>query len=292
MEQNPKPDLLTKYVIWVAGGVIGLILTIYIFTFIAVGSPKTCASCHEIRRDYETWKQTAHEVFDCSWCHESPSAFRRFGATSRVIRETFTHLTGSYSKVWVTKEIPNSNCQQCHVPWRQITPSGDLRLPHKIHYEELGMKCTYCHARVAHLGKIRGRLTTKPPMILCMQCHDGKKKIKGRVATAACKACHTEKIIPKSHYAANWYERHGILAEKSTERAKCASCHAYVLNFCQECHKNRRPSTHVGGEKWKSLHRQRAHERAKTCIYICHSRNFCMRCHDQALFAVRLKGKI
>lgn len=290
MEAKPEMNFVRRYVVWIAGGVLGLVVLVFAFAFLAAGNPNICATCHKSAHD--NWAETAHEHFGCEVCHQPPWIGRRVSAAVALMRMTTVNLTRGASQVRVTEAIPNSWCQQCHVPWRKISPSGDLRLPHETHYEELKLECTYCHARVAHRGKIRGRLTTQPPMTLCMQCHDGKKKVMGKVATNECKACHTEKPIPETHRAANWFEDHGVIAESDVERAKCANCHAYVLDFCRACHQNKRPSTHVGGEQWKSLHSERAHSRPKTCVQICHSRNFCLDCHDEGLYSVRLKGKL
>lgn len=290
METKTDRETLRRYIVWVAGGVLALTVLVFAFAFLVVGNPRTCASCH--KTDYQRFTQTAHEKFPCETCHEPPGVTRRVRMAGSYLRMIFVNLTQGTQNVRVTEGIGNDRCQTCHVPWRQISPSGDLRLPHRTHYDELKLECTYCHARVAHMGEIRGRLTTQPPMTLCMQCHNGKKKINGKVATNECKACHTEKPVPETHLASNWFEDHGVIAQSEQERAKCANCHAYVLDFCRACHQNKRPSTHVGGEQWKSLHRDRAQARPKTCVNICHSKNFCLRCHDEGLFAVRLKGKL
>lgn len=266
----------------IGGAIVGIFLLVYIFSFIVVGNPKSCGVCHEIRPAVETWEKTSHEKFHCDVCHEGPSVFSRFSSAARLTKDVIPHLTGSYSRpLRATEDIPNSYCLSCHVSWRNVSPSGDLKIPHKKHFEELDIECVYCHSRVTHMYELRGKKATRPPMTLCMQCHNGKK------ATFECTACHTEKPVPDNHKQPDWLEKHGELAEE----IDCGKCHAWVLDYCQECHTKSRPSTHVGGDKWKSLHRKRAQLKPNTCL-VCHSRDYCMRCHDEALFTVRLKGKI
>jgi hypothetical protein len=262
--------------------IILLIFVLFLFSYVAVANPDTCGICHEIKPNVESFHRTAHSSFDCRICHADPGITSRFQIALKFMGDFIPHLTGSYSTpIRIQENIPNDRCFSCHVPWRKITPSGDLTLPHEKHFKELKLECVYCHNRVAHTYKLRNKITTKPPMTLCLQCHNGKK------ATQECKACHTDKPIPENHKARDWFEKHGELSSK----IDCGSCHGWVVNYCNECHQKHRPSTHVGGVKWRSLHRERALLKPKTCL-VCHGRDYCLKCHDSGLFEIRLKGKI
>lgn len=285
MEQKKDYPQIPKYVVWIAAGILGFVVALYVFSYIAAGNPASCSSCHVMKKAYDGWKETAHERFHCQICHQDPTIFVRFLTASRLLGDTYAYITRAYAKdIRVTEEISDDRCLKCHVTWRNVSPSGDLRVSHENHIKKEKIKCVECHSRVSHPYKLRDFYTTRPPMTYCLKCHDGKK------ATMECKACHTDKPIPDTHRLAGWLQDHGLVSEK--ERKECANCHAWVLDFCNECHKEKRPASHVGGVEFRSLHGDRAHERPKSCLQVCHSRAYCTTCHDEALFTVRLKGKI
>lgn len=282
MEEQRVPKKTFRYVVYVSSAILILIVALYVFAYILAGNPESCGICHEIKPSVDTWKITAHNTFNCYICHSGPGVTARAKSALRILGDFIPHITGSYSTpISVKSQIPNSYCFACHVSWRKVTASGDLVIPHEKHFKELNIQCTYCHSRVSHAYELRGKTTTRPPMTLCLQCHNGKK------ATMECKACHTDKPVPENHKSATWFEEHGQLAEE----IDCGECHGWVVDYCNECHQKSRPSTHVGGVKWRSLHSDRASKKPKTC-FVCHDNDYCLNCHDQGLFDIRLKGKI
>jgi hypothetical protein len=156
-------------------------------------------------------------------------------------------------------------CQKCHTDYREVSPSGDLLIPHKAHVEVLKINCAVCHKNLVHSLNAAG--FNKPEMQTCLsECHNGVK------ATNQCDKCHTRKQVPASHMAKNWLDIHPTM----TATINCAQCHAWAPDYCRECHSHRPPS-HVGN--WKQLHQLRAKARGtKGCLF-CHGAAFCAKCH-------------
>ncbi len=282
-ERLNKP---TRIAVLILLSVVGLLLLTYAVAFSVAYNPNVCGACHQIAPAYKTWKDTAHERFTCANCHATAGYGKRFVAAFDLTRYFYRHITGSYARpVHVSGAIKNDICLQCHVSWREVSPAGDLIVPHERHFVELETPCNTCHSRVAHGYDLRGEFTTRPSMERCLRCHDDEK------APRECKRCHTEKPIPDNHKVAGWFEGHGELDIGQGGEVDCGECHGWVLDFCRECHEESRPSTHVGEEQWRSLHRDRALLKPKTCL-ICHDRTYCLRCHDEGLFVDRLEGKL
>ncbi|MCX7832345.1 MAG: NapC/NirT family cytochrome c [Actinobacteria bacterium] len=247
-------------------------------------TPTFCQTCHEMKVYHAQWLDSNHANVGCYDCHGHKTFFSKIFAKVESLSELYHHLTGTFEVPIAPKKFSSDhNCKYCHPNDVKRVLPGDLIDPHKKHEEvhvegklavmlngtekkELefnGQHCVYCHLNVVHADKKEDR---RPQMEFCMQnCHNGKK------ATDECSACHTDKPLPESHKAANWYEIHGAMAKKED----CRKCHAYTENFCQECHKNR-PKSH--DKSWKSTHKFKAKADRQNC-YACHKDEYCLNCH-------------
>jgi nitrate/TMAO reductase-like tetraheme cytochrome c subunit len=209
----------------------------------ATSSSKFCSSCHEMKPEYYTWKASTHAEVDCVNCHTQPGAENIPKDKANVIVQAFKKETNTYTApIHMPGEIPNSACEKCHnVSTREVTPSGDLIIPHEKHNAN-GIECIQCHSGVAH-GKIADRKMTyqsdydrwddtigtaamsdtkfiRPDMDTCMECH------KARNVSTACKTCHKTGMVPKTHTAAFKTKNHGEFAKLDIR--KCDSCHGYM----------------------------------------------------------------
>ena len=94
-----------------------------------------------------------------------------------------------YTRIFGSGEMPpdihlptNENCLQCHSEDREVSPSGDIKIPHREHVEMRGLQ-------LRGLPLQRGAFPPgdpggPPPMDVCYMCHDGVK------APNACETCH------------------------------------------------------------------------------------------------------
>lgn len=215
-----------------------------VFGLEASSSSKFCASCHEMKPEYYTWKASTHSEVDCVNCHIQPGAENVAKDKAEGIGKILKKETNAYTApIQMPKEIPNSACEECHdMSKRTVTSSGDLIIPHDKHLDK-DIKCTQCHSGVAH-GKIAERNVTfksdyekwdsslgktmmsevkftRPKMETCMECHEARE------VSTECKTCHATGMYPKSHKEEDFKAAaHGQLAKRDVN--KCNSCHQYM----------------------------------------------------------------
>ncbi|CAG9608452.1 cytochrome c3 family protein [Pseudoneobacillus rhizosphaerae] len=207
-------------------------------------SSKFCASCHEMKPEYYTWKASSHSEVDCVNCHTGSSKEDYAKAKANGLVQVFKKATNTYSApIQMPDEIPNDACERCHnMDSRNVTPTGDIIIPHDKHKTE-NVACIQCHSGVAH-GKIAERKVTfktdyekwdekvghsimsersyvRPKMEKCMSCHES------RDVTLECQACHTTGMYPKSHKKEEFKTAmHPQDAKKDI--GSCNKCHKYM----------------------------------------------------------------
>jgi hypothetical protein len=219
----------------------------------------------QLRGRIAAWRTSTHARISCADCHVDPGALGYAKFAVKAIPAFYSQLIFGPNEQNVLGVPDRQACQKCHTDYRQVSPNGDLLIPHRAHVEVLNVNCAECHKDLVHSVNAGG--FNRPEMEMCLkQCHNGVK------ATAQCSKCHTRKEVPASHMAKDWLQVHST----KTETGKCGECHAWAPNYCAECHKSR-PASHVGN--WKKLHGARAEERGtKGCVF-CHGEAFCKKCH-------------
>jgi hypothetical protein len=212
----------------------------------------------------DQWRQSTHARMSCVDCHVNPGATGLATFSARSIPAFYSQLLFGPKSTNLLRPPDAVACQKCHTGVRQVSPGGDLLIPHRAHVDVLKINCVVCHERLVHTSNPAG--INKPRMVKCLErCHDGKK------ATAVCTKCHTRKQTPATHKRKDWLVVHSEVAKQDG----CGACHAWSPDFCAECHK-RRPVTHAGN--WKTAHQVRARVSDKGCR-VCHTDEFCKRCH-------------
>jgi nitrate/TMAO reductase-like tetraheme cytochrome c subunit len=220
---------------------LGLFLFVGVAGLKGTSSSEFCASCHEMKPEFYTWKASSHSEVDCVSCHIEPGLENLAKSKAEGVVELYKKTTKTYTApIRMPDEIPDSACETCHnVSKREVTPSGDIIIPHDKHKTE-GVECIQCHSGTAH-GKIADRKMTyqadylkwddkvgtaamseikwiRPDMDTCMECH------KARKVTTECTACHTTGMVPESHKDENFKkELHGKQA--SEDLKDCNVCH-------------------------------------------------------------------
>jgi hypothetical protein len=210
------------------------------------------------------WRVSTHARMSCIGCHVEPGAQGMLSFAARSIPAFYSQLIFGPKSTNLLSVPSNKACQKCHTTYRQVSPNGDLLIPHRAHVQVLHIQCATCHKGLVHVANPKG--FNRPKMTMCLdECHNGVK------ATNKCVKCHTHKNTPDSHNRPDWLQIHS----KMTETVNCGRCHQWSPNYCQDCHK-KRPSTHVGN--WKKQHQFRAKVRGKGCLF-CHGQKFCKQCH-------------
>lgn len=256
----------------------------------ATSSSKFCASCHEMKPEYYTWKASTHAEVDCVNCHTQPGTENLAKDKANILVQLFKKQTQTYTApIRMPSEIPDSACESCHnVAQREVTPSGDLIIPHEKHKKE-GIECIQCHSGAAH-AKISDRKMTyqsdydkwdqklgnevmkdqkfiRPDMGTCMECHRDRK------ISIECKTCHTTGMLPKSHKQPNFkLQTHGKQAAKD-------------LKKCHECHKDMSTVEIPGFEEipatTKFLHNIKDTKPKITQYDYAKQNTFCKDCHSK-----------
>ena len=113
------------------------------------GEPSSCAQCHVMLPQYESWAHSTHygraQCTDCHLPHQNPLKYwaekARAGAWDawvflrRAEPQTIVAKEG-------TEELVQENCRRCHEPL----------LEHAELWGEVREECVRCHGEVAHPG--------------------------------------------------------------------------------------------------------------------------------------------
>jgi hypothetical protein len=219
----------------------------------------------ELRIRMQYWAQSTHARMSCVSCHVDPGPVAFMSFFVRSIPAFYAQLLGGSGKTNLLGVPDRRACQSCHTSYREVSPSGDLLMPHRAHVEILKIGCAVCHTKLVHWPNPLG--FNRPDMMGCMNtCHNGKK------ATATCSKCHTNKAVPDNHKAANWLKVHGQMQSK----INCGKCHGWSPHYCETCH-SVRPASHKGN--WKTAHAVRGRLDAKGCKFCHGGEKFCKKCH-------------
>lgn len=209
---------------------------IYYGTMAQVSRPELCTVCHMMKPQFYSWQASSHEKVPCLSCHEPRNI-------ENQLKTLYSAITNTYmAPIIMTTTINDRKCEKCHkVNQRNVTPSGDLIIPHASHKDKK-IACAKCHRGVAHGHISERRVTyksdygkwdptlakslmtddqTRPLMDTCMRCHEVRK------APLDCKACHRTTMLPESHKAKEFkFVNHGQAAAKDLQ--SCNKCHSYM----------------------------------------------------------------
>ncbi len=220
----------------------------------------------DLKPRMENWSVSTHARIPCAGCHVEPGPKGYLAFATHSIPAFYSQLVNGPRPANLLSIPDTDACQKCHTTYRDVSPAGDLLIPHRAHVEILELNCSLCHKDLVHSENDQG--FNSPEMISCLElCHDGEQ------ATAECVDCHTRKNVPDSHDRKDWLTVHSEM----TKTDDCGECHAWSPDFCAECHA-KRPESHAGN--WKKLHQFPALERGDKGCTTCHAEEFCKQCHD------------
>lgn len=292
---------------WLIGTVVALVgvLVIAVGAFAALNRIETCARCHVIRAEVDTYKATAHYAAGvaCQDCHTKPGVFNYFVRNLQGVTHLVNYASDTYQEP-ITTFVGANNCVQCH-PKEEIERDlvvGQIRVNHTGLREE-GYQCLTCHANISHPGTQLevARMPQDTIMSICARCHDGKSlpddcglchiavlpsgyekvAMTVQVTPSQCRGCHTGRAFCSSchqglqmPHPSTWERRHGAVV-LDRGRSICVSCHlTQKPRFCIDCHGLAMP--HPSG--WTGRHDVVAARDRQVCVK-CHGSNGCIQCH-------------
>ena len=217
-----------------------------------------------LRGRMDNWRKSTHAKVGCAGCHMDPGPMGFLAFAAKSIPDFYSQLLQGPRSTNVLSVPDSVACQKCHTNYRQVSPNGDLLIPHRAHVAVLKIGCPVCHKNLVHSANTKGY--NAPEMATCMTCHDGRTAVNKSVK------CHTRKEVPPSHLQKGWLAVHS----QKTGTVDCSTCHGWSPDYCAECH-GRRPQSHAGN--WKKDHQVPARENRKRCL-VCHDEKSCKTCHD------------
>jgi hypothetical protein len=161
---------------------------------------------------------------------------------------------GKIASEKVAKKINIALCGKCHGKFPGFEPNSAMKP------EDAKADCTLCHSGKHALRHAQRYLS---PIVSKVECY----------------GCHGGRVLPWTplHDEREWAtQTHGPYALR-IGADKCYSCHAYGLQFCDDCHKIK-PDSHKPANRWKKMHKTRAKTFSESC-YTCHEEKFCKKCH-------------
>ena len=278
-KKQPKSTVLLDVKVpkgWLLGVVAALVVVVIvaIVAFSAVNRIETCAACHIVKPEVETYKHSAHyrAGVRCQQCHTNPGVFNYLIRNLQGISNLMLYVTNTYERP-LTTAVGTANCVQCH-PKSQLERDqvfNGIRINH-TGLREAGYQCTTCHADISHPGtQLEIARASQNKMPICARCHDGKR------LPDTCNICHVGGAPPANLNVA-------MVGNVTPEQ--CKGCHhkgGTGRAICSDCH-NGLQMPHP--KDWKSHHGQVALSRGSSICAGCHTKDdpkFCIRCHGLEL---------
>jgi cytochrome c-type protein NapC len=274
--RNARAFRLARIVGFILVGIIGLGL---LLTKVSA-SADVCGLCHEMAPAVAAWKTSSHTKVACPSCHEKPRPWYAFPQTLAVRSAMLTRdisLTLAKdpkpSKV-ETPTVPDSTCERCHNPARQITIRFGTLIKHTEHAKR-NKSCLSCHYWTGH-----PKPGAEKPMLMMEQCFTCHGRTPGSKAPGTCDVCHPKSfsLSPTSHARKTWSTTHGSWS--LTQRQPCAMCHE--RSFCDACHGVDMPHPPTWGKGDPPLHAAAGQKDATVCAR-CHPAkpDLCSMCHHE-----------
>lgn len=271
--------------------------------------PRSCSSCHEVKKQYESWRTSTHARINCVYCHSKPGVLGFLATGVRAL----THVGVHYGLVAAqgTVYYEPSSCFTCHRYIVENVAEGTVRTRHKD-FIESDWSCSRCHKGIGHKEQ---RVFS---MRYCLECHDGAR------ATARCEDCHIKDIylarlkkeVPEEspRVSAGPIQCYNVCHPKEVD-AICTPCHGVEMPhprefiarhatysyenraLCVRCHEERGATTarpcgchppedtmHGSYESWFIQHRSVARAGSTSTNCLCHysafsSSDICDVCH-------------
>lgn len=150
---NGRERKIYRYILISLGMIIGLYLA-FMGAYYATSTPGFCAACHEVTPYVQSWKQSPHKKLTCLFCHEKRGFLGKLDSKARGLNYVYQHVTGQYSLLFATAEIPQQNCIDCHFQgYRGFTDTVKLNKKHYYFIKE-GRSCLECHRDTGHKSAI------------------------------------------------------------------------------------------------------------------------------------------
>lgn len=221
-----------------------------------------CASCHEMKIHYDSFKASKHHnehVENCHACHVAPGikgyahAKLSDGTHDSIMHALQAYTDGSFIEIAEDSlEILNGNCIRCHSEgFTKDRSHIEFATRSSKHGGPIGttsekLVCTDCHLGIVH---------PHMPGDLFKAYADKKIKPSGTYEEVDCLACHklaTPEVVKEWTRGAHAMKGVTCIGCHGNDHSTIAAKRGYVsANTCGECHQNEyvefRESAHLKG---------------------------------------------
>jgi hypothetical protein len=245
---------LLKKVIIVLIEIFLLSIVLVIGANIWYSNPERCKVCHEVSKNYESWKISSHSSISCDQCHREQGATGYITYKFRGIFRVFLHFSGM-SPSEIKAKVVKERCLRCHTKIRKSFRVGsvaNLSDTHSIHLNK-GFHCTDCHEEAVHPERVMD--PGMPTMVNCITCHESEG------VSSTCQTCH----LDVENHQRKIADSGGLPLEKQKD---CGACHTLVNSYDNKID-HERAIANVGGwqgssEVCAACHPQAAKDMAHT----------------------------
>ena len=257
----PMPVGRRRALVW--GGIALVLIALVLVPAVVATQPAWMSHYAFLSTRTTTLAQSKHKDVPCQGCHVRPDLVSQTSFDLKMVAAFYVSLVNPAAPLSALEKPTTDACEVCHKTLVSISPTGDLKIPHRAHVDVLKVPCARCHQYLVHELSPEGKHL--PTMAACLTCHDGTQ------AKNTCEACHTKKAAPANHKDTDWLRTH---AQRQGE-LDCKSCHAWKTNWCADCH-TRRPPSHT--KTWRTTGHIAGVKAHRNCE-VCHTGSFCITCH-------------
>ena len=253
-----KGDRVLKKTIVVLIELFLLSIVLIVGANIWYSNPERCKVCHEVSKNYESWKVSSHSSISCDQCHREQGAKGFIAYKFRGIFRVFLHFSG-LSPSEIKAKVVKERCLRCHPRIRKSFRVGsiaNLSDTHSIHIDK-GFHCTDCHEDAVHPERLMDN--GMPTMVNCITCHEAEG------ISTACQTCH----IDVQHHQQTIADLGGLPIDKQQD---CGTCHTLINNYDNKID-HYRALANVGGWNGNSKVCAKCHpQEAEDMLFTVHVR--------------------
>jgi ribosomal protein L40E len=234
-------------------------------------NPNYCLRCHATGETANIGLRSqvhpGYEKVGCVDCHGDPQ---------QAIGGYFIIANGYRGGYSADPLRVSTNCRRCHEKILQRDDSQfkynvqKIRIPHKLHVEQVGALCTDCHRNLAHDKGLQP--TNRPRMEFCQKCHGSHSQ-----NVKDCSRCHSAGVtrLPQKERPSKAFCHgcHPTFEDKNIVIYNIRFSHQRHLSHgvdCSNCHSNMEKHGTIIKTRPACLNCH--HQEVKTQCLTCHQR--------------------
>jgi nitrate/TMAO reductase-like tetraheme cytochrome c subunit len=218
-----------RYLVPIVLGILILLGAAFLIPVYVTSTPSFCNNCHLMQPYVNSWEKSTHNKATCVSCHVKPGLWNLVVNQVVVSKNIYLNFFGKAGMPAEIGSATNENCLRanCHSTNREVSSSGDIKIPHDLHVNLENMQCKDCHFNVVHTPTGG---TPRVPMGVCAMCHNGT------TAPDTCSTCHINPPTAQEAHPTLALDTHAAIGKGRAQ--DCYRCHHGNLETCVRdgCH--------------------------------------------------------